>query len=235
MTPRTFAIAIAMFTAALSASAQDAPPAEAPPAEAAPAPEGPPPPPPIALEGDEARRNVLNPMQGQPPPALAITQWINAEGLTLEALKGQVVLLDFWGVWCGPCRAAIPHLVQLHTVYKDRGLVVIGVHTPNAADQAAPYIEANGISYPVAIDGDGATARAYQVDSYPDLYFIDHTGALRYADAANADIANIDTAVHQLLEERRIALGEETPVPTLAEALAPPPAEPAPAEAAPAE
>jgi len=235
--PLVLIVGLALWTPLVSGQDEEAAPAE----EAAQAEEAPkeeaPPPPPVNLEGDENRRKALDPMQGQPAPALSLTNWLNTEGVTLEGLKGQVVLLDFWGVWCGPCRALVPHTKSLHEQYKDKGLTIIGVHTPSAADQAPAYVEEQGIEYIVGFDMESAIIDAYKVDSYPDIYLIDHEGNLRFADVSNSDTANIDNAVVQLLDERRKALGIEEEVAAPAEAPAEggaPDAEPAP-EAAPAD
>jgi thiol-disulfide isomerase/thioredoxin len=226
----------ALFLAGATGYAEEAPaeaaPAEAAPEEAPPAEEAPPP---IAMEGDEARRAILDPMQGQPAPTWTLTDWINTEALTLESVKDKVVLLDFWGVWCGPCRAAVPHLKELHAKYADKGLVILGVHTSTGRENAPAYVTEQEISYPIGFDTTDATVAAYQVDSFPDLYLIDHTGVLRYADLANADFANVENAITQLLDERANALAPAEPAPAEPAPAEPAPAEPAPAEPAPAE
>lgn len=221
-----------LFVVAFGSTAQEEKPAEPAP-EAAP--EAPPAPPPIALEGDEARRNDVNPLQGQPAPPLSIASWANTEGVNWEQLKGQVVLLDFWGVWCAPCRAAVPHLKELQAAHKDKGLTIVAVHTTNSADNAPAFIAQQEIGYIVGYDDANKTVSAYKVDSYPDIYLVDHTGVLRYADAANGDWANITNAVTQLLAEREKAMAPAPePAPAPAEPAPAPAPEPAPAEAAPA-
>jgi thiol-disulfide isomerase/thioredoxin len=127
---------------------------------------------------------------------------MNTEGnraLNWSALKGKVVLIDFWGEWCGPCRSAIPHLKDLSKKYKDRGLVVLGIHTRSGADKGKTYVKENGIEYPVAFDEKGEVIPRFHVDSYPDFYVIDHKGILRFSDLANNEI---DRAVELLLKER---------------------------------
>ena len=120
------------------------------------------------------------------------------KGVTLDALRGKVVVLDFWGVWCGPCRAAMPHLKELHAKHKDAGLVIIGVHTTNQGDQMADFVKKEALPWAAAVDDDGKTVKAFHVDSYPDYYVVDRSGKLRVADLANGEL---DRVVEALLKE----------------------------------
>src|SRR5688572_24004687 len=89
------------------------------------------------LEGTADKRRELDALQGKPPPALQTTDWVNREPVTLDQLKGKVVLLDFWATWCGPCIAAIPHTNELQAKYGERGLVIIGVCHPQGVEKMA--------------------------------------------------------------------------------------------------
>jgi thiol-disulfide isomerase/thioredoxin len=153
----------------------------------------------VQLEGDAARRSQLDVIQGKKAPAIAASRWINSRPMNLSALRGKVVLLDFWGTWCGPCRASIPHMIDLHRNYGRQGLVIIGVHTTEGAENLEAFIKENRIPYAVALDKADRTVKAYRVDSYPDYYFIDRKGILRYADCANG---SVDAAIEQLLAEK---------------------------------
>ncbi|HUE75003.1 MAG TPA: TlpA disulfide reductase family protein [Pirellulaceae bacterium] len=147
-------------------------------------------------EGDTAK----DALEGKSPPALQVEGWINTEGkeLDLASLKGKVVVLDFWGVWCGPCRAAMPHLKELYAKHKEDGLVVIGIHTTNQGEKVAEYVQEESLPWPVAVDVEKKTVTAFKVDSYPDYYVIDRTGNLRVADLANSEL---DRVVEALLKE----------------------------------
>lgn len=93
----------------------------------------------------------------------------------------------------------MPHLKELAAKNQDRGLVVIGVHTQGGGDKMQGFVEEQGIGYPVALDTDGETVKAFAVDSYPDYYLVDRSGKLRFADLANAEV---DRAVETLLAEK---------------------------------
>src|SRR5262245_44403789 len=147
-------------------------------------------------EGDTTKDSL----EGKSPPALKVQGWANSDGkeLKLAELKGKVVLLDFWGTWCGPCRAAMPHLKELHAKHKDAGLVIIGVHTTNGGEEMAKYVQDEALPWATAIDVEQGTVTAFKVDSYPDYYLIDKAGNLRFADLANAEV---DRAIEVLLKE----------------------------------
>lgn len=152
-------------------------------------------------EGNEDARARKDPLENKAPPELAVSDWMNTPDKEpkLADFKGNVVLIDFWGTWCGPCRRAIPHLKELLETHKDRGLVILGVHTTNGGEKMAAYVEEEKIPWPVAIDEDKQTVTAFAVDSYPDYYLIDRSGKLRFADLANSEV---DRAVESLLEEK---------------------------------
>jgi thiol-disulfide isomerase/thioredoxin len=152
-------------------------------------------------EGTPAQRAQKDALENKSPPALEVKDWLNTDGkeLKLDDLRGKVVVLDFWGVWCPPCRAAIPHLKEMYEKHKGDGLVIIGVHTTNQGEKMIDFVKQQGITWPVAVDVDRKTVGAFHVDSFPDYYLIDRAGKLRVADLANADLGR---AVQVLLKEK---------------------------------
>lgn len=153
-------------------------------------------------EGEGENRTAKDKLEQKKPPQLHVEGWINTQDgkpITLADCKGKLVLIDFWGTWCGPCRKAIPHLKELYEKHKDNGLVVIGIHTTNAGEKMAEYVKNEAISYPVAVDVDRKTTTAFHVDSYPDYYLIDRSGNLRIADLKNSEV---DRAIEALLKEQ---------------------------------
>lgn len=93
----------------------------------------------------------------------------------------------------------MPKLNELHTRYKDQGLVLMGIHTTNGGDKMKAFVKEKKILYPVAIDEGRATVGAYRVDSFPDYYVIDRAGKLRVADLANGDL---EKAIKMMLAEK---------------------------------
>ncbi len=90
-------------------------------------------------------------------------------------------------------------MIELARRYEDQGLVLIGIHTKNKGDQMAAYAKKVEINFPIAVDSDGKTVKAFAVNSYPDYYLIDRAGKLRVADLANGDL---ERAVKVLLAEK---------------------------------
>ncbi len=110
------------------------------------------------------------------PPTLAIDRWLNTDDpLPWDALAGKVVLLDFWGTWCGPCVANIPKVQALHEKYQNEGLVVLGLHSSNGSDDVEAFLEAQGITFPIAVDN-GQTAKDFAIDAWPTYFLIDRQG-----------------------------------------------------------
>lgn len=153
--------------------------------------------------GESDRNAFVDSLEGKPAPKIFdAAHWMNTpngEPLSWSDLEGNVVLIDFWGVWCGPCRRAIPHVKELAREHADDGLVVLGIHTASQAAEGRKYVVDENISYPVAFDDNKAVIPRFGVDSYPDYYLVDHNGVLRFADLANSEV---DRAVEMLLAER---------------------------------
>lgn len=132
--------------------------------------------------------------------------WINSEPLSLASLRGKVVLVDFWTYSCINCQRTLPYLKQWHDLYRDQGLVVIGVHAPEFAfeqdaDNVRKAVTDFGITYPVMQDNDFATWRAYKNQYWPAKYLIDAEGHIRYTHFGEGDYDKTDEAIRSLLEE----------------------------------
>jgi len=99
--------------------------------------------------------------------------------ISLSKLRGKIVLLDFWGVWCGPCRRKLPHTQKMHDEFKDKGLVVIGIHSAFRTEKTAAFLTENNYTFPTGIDP-GHIAKDYAVTGWPTYYLIDKKGRLAW-------------------------------------------------------
>jgi thiol-disulfide isomerase/thioredoxin len=123
-----------------------------------------------------AREQIKKNLPGSLPPKIEATAWINTkDDLSWETLKGKVVLVDFWGTWCGPCVKKLPAVQQFAEKYAGRELVVIGVHSQQGGETCQEFVEKNEISFPIAIDS-GKTAEAFGIGEWPSLFLIDKAG-----------------------------------------------------------
>ena len=143
---------------------------------------------------------------GIAPEFRAIEEWINSEPLTMAALRGKVVVIDFWTYSCINCLRTLPHLTAWDDAYRDDGLVIVGVHTPEFAFEREPdnvrrAVREHGIDYPVALDPDFGTWEAWQNRYWPAKYFIDRRGHIRYAHFGEGDYEESERVIRQLLAE----------------------------------
>jgi thiol-disulfide isomerase/thioredoxin len=122
--------------------------------------------------------------------------------ITLSALKGKVVLVDFWATWCPPCRAAIPHLVNMYNTYKDQGLIVLGVSLDQDKNTIPPFVSENKITYPI-LYGNNEVARAYDVQGIPTLVIFDKKGKQSFREVGFSDenIGTLEQKVKELLSQ----------------------------------
>lgn len=161
-----------------------------------------------AAQPMNAVRAPLNalPVEGVMPPLTGATEWINSPPLTTEQLRGKVVLVDFWTYSCINCVRTIPYVRAWAEKYRDQGLVVIGVHTPEFAFEKSPAnvrdaVRRFGVTYPVAMDNDFAIWRAFDNRYWPAHYFIDAKGDIRYHHFGEGDYEHSERVIQQLLKE----------------------------------
>ncbi len=146
------------------------------------------------------------PVEGMLPALSGAVQWLNSPPLTVEGLKGKVVLVDFWTYSCINCLRAIPYVRAWAEKYKDQGLVVIGVHAPEfafekAVDNVRKAVADLKIGYPVAIDNDYAIWRAFDNQYWPAHYFIDQQGRIRHHHFGEGEYDESERVIQQLLAE----------------------------------
>ena len=143
---------------------------------------------------------------GMAPELRGIAAWINSDGEKLEDLKGKVVLIDFWTYSCINCIRTLPYLKDWHEKYSDDGLVIIGVHSPEFAfekklSNVEQAVKDFGLEYPIALDNDFSTWRAYSNRYWPAKYFIDREGNIRHTNFGEGNYKNSEEVIQQLLAE----------------------------------
>src|SRR4051812_19771707 len=157
-----------------------------------------------AVEGKNGKLNL--PVEGQMPELAGANLWINSAPLTREALRGKVVVIDFWTYSCINCLRSIPYVKAWDERYRRDGLVIIGVHAPEFAFEREPdnvrkAVADLGIRYPVALDNGYAIWRAFKNNYWPAHYFIDAAGRLRYHHYGEGDYDGSERVIPQLLAE----------------------------------
>jgi thiol-disulfide isomerase/thioredoxin len=98
----------------------------------------------------------------------------------MSALRGKVVLLDFWASWCGPCKEELPQLERLKASYADKGVAIVTVNIDNDKANAMKMAHQLRITLPVALDPEKTVASKYSPPTMPSSYLIDKTGVVRY-------------------------------------------------------
>jgi methionine-S-sulfoxide reductase len=144
--------------------------------------------------------------EGPMPPLTGATGWLNSKPLTREGLRGKVVVVDFWTYSCINCLRAMPYINQWYAHYKDAGLVVIGVHSPEfkfEKDTAnvRQAIDKHQLKYPIALDSDHAIWNAFNNRFWPAHYFIDAKGQIRGHQFGEGKYAKQERTIRQLLTE----------------------------------
>ncbi len=148
-------------------------------------------------------------VEGQLASLDGAVQWLNSPALSTEALKGKVVLVDFWTYSCINCLRSLPYVKAWAEKYRDQGLVVIGVHTPEFAFEkdlgnVRKALRDLGIDYPVAVDNDYKIWRAFGNHYWPAHYFADAQGRIRYHHFGEGNYAESERVIQQLLREAGI-------------------------------
>ena len=168
--------------------------------------------------GSEANAGEALPVLGRAPELTDTQSWFNSRPLSLAGLRGKAVLIDFWTYTCINCIRTLPHVEAWWERYRRRGLVVIGVHTPEfpferEASNVSDAISEFGLRYPVVQDNDYGTWNAFGNQFWPAKYLIDGAGNVRYVHFGEGSYATTERAIRSLLAKRGDhRLGAETRV-----------------------
>jgi cytochrome c biogenesis protein CcdA/thiol-disulfide isomerase/thioredoxin len=166
-----------------------------------------------AIEGNGTAKDKLASLNGtktatskyqQAPDIQGITAWINSTPLTTQQLRGKVVLVDFWTYSCINCLRTLPYLESWDKHYRDDGLVIVGVHSPefgfeHSLGNVRTAVKRLGIRYPVALDNDFATWNAYHNQYWPADFLIDRSGRIRDYHVGEGGYAQTEQKIRGLL------------------------------------
>jgi thiol-disulfide isomerase/thioredoxin len=146
------------------------------------------------------------PIEGELPSLVGATTWLNSQPLTVDELRGKVVLINFWTYTCINWLRQLPYVRAWAEKYQDQGLVVIGVHTPEfefekTIDNVRRAATDMRIDYAIAIDNDYAVWRAFGNHYWPALYFIDTQGRIRHHHFGEGEYERSEQVIQQLLSE----------------------------------
>jgi cytochrome c biogenesis protein CcmG/thiol:disulfide interchange protein DsbE len=140
--------------------------------------------------------------RGGTPQAPAWTlERLDGKGeLAIESLRGKTVVLNFWASWCGPCRDEMPLLQKGSKRWQGKDVVFVGIDAKDVRGDARKFLARYGVTYPNVYDGKGSTIGRYGVTGYPETYFIDKTGKVRFRIAGPVrEAADLDGGIERAL------------------------------------
>jgi peroxiredoxin len=133
----------------------------------------------LALPAWAAADSAADSVTPAPAPAFTL-QATDGQQVSLARFKGDVVMINFWASWCGPCRQEMPLLDSIYRKYKDMGFELIGVNVEPDAKSANAWLKATPVTYPVLYDPQSKVSQLYQVQAMPTTVIIDRTGTVRF-------------------------------------------------------
>ena len=139
-------------------------------------------------------------------PEFAKGDWINSDPLTMNKLRGHVVVVEFWTFGCYNCRNTLPSVKEWDARYRDRGLTIVGVHTPETSseysiDNVRKEVPVLGIKYPVVSDNDYKTWKAYGVEAWPTIVVLDKQRRVRWQHIGEGRYNETENVIKMLLAE----------------------------------
>lgn len=156
----------------------------------------------LAIGSASAVRAADPSIRGKPAADFALKA-VSGQNVRLSEHLGEVVVLNFWATWCGPCRQQMPRLDQLHATYRSAGLVLLGLNVDDDTEGAAEFVRTLGVNYPVLLDPRKSVAPLYDVDALPMTVLVDRAGVVRYVhyDYSPAIEKQYVSELRQLLDE----------------------------------
>lgn len=150
---------------------------------------------------------MLVPARNAPrAPALGEGMWINSDPLMIEDLRGRVVIVAFWAYGCNNCRNTLPVLKRWDASYREQGLTIIGVHTPEFEHEKElknlrEQVKSLGIGYPVVADNNKESWEAYNIQSWPTILILDKQGRIRWTHVGEGMYDEQEKVIKKLLAE----------------------------------
>ena len=138
---------------------------------------------------------------GERAPDFSLASFDGTTTYTLSQLGGQVVVVNFWASWCGPCEQEAAELEQTWQAYRDRGVLFLGVDYADFEKDAAVFIKRFGVTYPNGADLGTRIAQAYRIQGVPETYVIDKTGTLASVIIGPTTQADLAAVLEQLLDQ----------------------------------
>lgn len=152
---------------------------------------------PNRLQQADHREKAIAPLLGQPAPPLDAA-WPDGATVDLGVFRGSVVVVVFWAAWSSEFVADVTETERLHREFRDRGVRFLGVHASWQPERMEAFARDHALTFPLAVDREGRTMRAWQADSFPDYYLVDPDGILRFGDVEND---RLRVALEQVLRE----------------------------------
>jgi len=160
-----------------------------------------------SAQPQSASRPTLTEVTPYDAPAFTLND-LTGQPVSLSDYKGKVVLVNFWGTWCDPCKEETPALERAYQQLKDEGLVIVGVDLLNSErsmnrglDEVKAFAALYGVSYPMVLDESGSVAQAYAIAPIPTSYFIDQQGKVRYIRVGQLSASDVERAFRRLQAE----------------------------------
>lgn len=160
-----------------------------------------------SADASRTRRDVLIPARdAKQAPAFSDGTWINSKPLQLDSLRGRVVVVDFWTFGCYNCRNTLPSLKRWDASYRERGLTIIGVHSPEfdrekVEQNVRQEVSSLGIRYPVVTDNDYAIWNAYGIEAWPTTVILDKQGRIRWTHIGEGYYGEMEKVIQTLLAD----------------------------------
>lgn len=150
-----------------------------------------------------ATLQLTNKAKASTAPMFELPDIHTQEAFALDKYKGNVIYLDFWASWCGPCRKSLPLMNEVYHRLEDQGFVVIAVNLDENRELGLKFLKQHNIDYPILFDAEKVTPQKYKLEAMPSAYIIDRNGKIRVTHKGfkENELAKIEQTIQALLSE----------------------------------